>query len=134
MENGQFFTDEPLLIGLVERTNTDLNIATAGIQRTEARMSTAMSTMAQTGHSCLSVTPLLATQAGYPLPSRTISKNDATRILSMANGLRYFQHMSQYKPGRLPVINSISSANLNAKFFDPLFFYFLFFKYESFSL
>lgn len=73
----------------------NLQIATAGIHRTEVRMRMAMRISAQTGHSCLSVMPLLATQAGYPLPSKNISTKDATRILSIANGLRYFQHRSQ---------------------------------------
>jgi len=31
---------------------------------------------------------------------------------SMAAGERYFQQMSQYRPGREPVISSTSSANL----------------------
>lgn len=41
-----------------------LQIATAGIQRTEARIRIPMRPRAQTGHSCFSVIPLLATQAG----------------------------------------------------------------------
>ena len=43
--------------------DTDLQIATTGIQRTDARIKKAINTRAQSGQSCLSVTPLLDTQA-----------------------------------------------------------------------
>lgn len=52
-----FFTDN-------FKINANLQIATAGIHKTEVRMRMAMRTKAQTGHSCLSVMPLFATQAG----------------------------------------------------------------------
>lgn len=45
--------------------NAYRHIATTGIQRTEANTRTPTSRRAQKGHSLFSVTPLLATQAGY---------------------------------------------------------------------
>lgn len=49
---------------MLRENNINLQIAIAGIHRTEARIRMAMRTKAQTGHSCFSVMPLLATQAG----------------------------------------------------------------------
>lgn len=79
----------------MERIEANLQIATTGIHSTEVRMRMAMRNSAHIGHSCLSVMPLLATHAEYPLPSKNISTKDATKILNIASGLRYFQHINQ---------------------------------------
>lgn len=91
-----------------------LQIATKGIQMTAIPTSKQMRSTAQKGHSFISVCPLLAIQAGYPLPWTTKSTKLAVSINSIARGERYFQQTIQYKPGRLPVISSISSANLKS--------------------
>lgn len=43
-------------------------------------------------------------------------KNEAIRIVNIASGLMYFQHNIQYVCGRLPVISSMSSANLRSPY------------------
>jgi len=66
-----------------------------GIQRTEQRTSTDMSTNAQVGQLRRSVVPSDAIQASYPLPSFTICHTLATNIEIIAIGDRYFQQISQ---------------------------------------
>lgn len=90
-------------------------MAAPGIQSTEARINTVMSNIAHIGHECRTVNPLDGTQASYPDPSTAISTKLATRIEIIAKGDKYFQQINQYKPGRWPVINSMSSANLEVK-------------------
>lgn len=68
--------------------------------------------MAHIGQECLSVSPLEGTHAAYPEPSTAISTKLATKIDNIASGDKYFQQINQYNPGLLPVIISISSANL----------------------
>ena len=83
---------------------------------TEINMRNAIKKIHQVGHDWRSVTPFEDTHAGYPLPSVIISIMLAIKMANMAKGLKYFQHINQYKPGRVPVINSISSANLEFQF------------------
>ncbi|CAB0007919.1 unnamed protein product, partial [Nesidiocoris tenuis] len=89
-----------------------LQTATIGIHMTDREMRTIIRTIDQAGHSFITVSPVSAIQAGYRLPSKISSAKLAISIIVMAAGDRYFQQMSQYSPGRLPVISSMSSANL----------------------
>lgn len=91
-------------------------MATPGIHSTEASIMKSTSTTAQAGQGFFTVSPSDRIQASYPEPSVAIWMKEETRMAIMASGERYFQQISQYMPGRWPVISSMSSANLVGKF------------------
>lgn len=72
-----------------------LQIAIPGIHNMDAKINIIISTTAHAGHSCLSVSPVEATQAWYPDPPTAISTKLAISMDSIASGDKYFQHTSQ---------------------------------------
>ncbi len=102
---------DTILIKLIE---IYLRRAIPGIHRIETEIKNKIKNIAHPGHSRISVSPFSAIHAGYPLPFTQISKKLANKIKIMARGDKYFQQICQYKLGRLPIINSMSSENLES--------------------